>query len=250
MENGRSATCRIRPKRLQSGMNHQFPAWIAFDAVGTLITPTPSVSDVYWQIGRRHGSQLSVAALRERFHRAFSQPTAKDDLQTDEDREFAYWQRVMRDVLDDVDSPTECYAELYAAFADPQFWRVYDDVVPTLESLADQGVKLAVASNFDQRLLTLCDRMPELQAVSVRVVSSLVGWKKPSREFYTALATACECDPGDILMVGDTWESDVVAARNAGLRARMIDRENTRPEPDRLQRLTDLLPDGTIGHRS
>ena len=225
------------------------PPCIAFDAVGTLMTPHPSVADIYWRIGRKYGSGYSVAEIRQRFGVAFSQPTTADILQTDEDREYTFWQRVMRDVLDDVNSPSECYTELYDVFAEPQAWRIYDDVPRTLDVLADRGIKLAVASNFDRRLLTLCDQIPELQTISVRVVSSVIGWKKPSREFYTALASACETAPEEILMVGDTWESDVVAARNAGFQARMIDRENTRTEPDRLQRLTDLLSDDTIGHR-
>ncbi|WP_166826925.1 HAD-IA family hydrolase [Thalassoroseus pseudoceratinae] len=231
-------------------MNQELPSWIAFDAVGTLITPTPSVAEIYWQIGRRFGSRYSLADVQKRFARAFSQPSTDDELQTDEDREFAYWQRVMREVLDDIHSSIDCYRDLYDAFAEPQCWRVYDDVAPTLEALADRGVKLAVASNFDHRLLTLCEQIPALQPISVRVVSSIIGWKKPSSQFYRELANACGVAPADILMVGDTWETDVVPAREAGFQAKLIDRNASSPIPDHLRRLTELLPEGTIGHHS
>ena len=227
-------------------MNDHLPQCIAFDAVGTLITPMPSVADIYWQVGNRYASRYSIAELRERLRHAFSQPSHDDELHTNEDREYAYWQRVMREVLDDVESPTDCYRELYDIFADARFWRVYDDVASTLVELNERGIKLAVASNFDHRLLTLCDQIPELQPISVRVVSSIVGWKKPSPEFYVALASACDSAPSEILMIGDTWETDVVAARKAGLQAKLIDREATETTSDRLQRLTDLLPSGTI----
>ena len=63
-------------------MNDHLPQCIAFDAVGTLITPMPSVADIYWQVGNRYASRYSIAELRERFRHAFSQPSHDDELHT------------------------------------------------------------------------------------------------------------------------------------------------------------------------
>ena len=44
---------------------------IFFDAVGTLIHPTPPASVVYEAVGRRHGSRLGPEAIDLRFRTAF-----------------------------------------------------------------------------------------------------------------------------------------------------------------------------------
>ena len=52
--------------------------------------------------------------------------------------------------------PSRTFFEaLYARFARAGAWRVFDDVPPTLEALASRGLKLAVISNWDERLRPL-----------------------------------------------------------------------------------------------
>jgi len=44
---------------------------IAFDAVGTLISPVPSAGEVYYQAARRFGSRLTSDEIVRRFKQAF-----------------------------------------------------------------------------------------------------------------------------------------------------------------------------------
>jgi putative hydrolase of the HAD superfamily len=98
------------------------------------------------------------------------------------------------------------------------------DVEETLDALRARGLSVALASNFDARLHAVCAGHPALASVEVRVISSEVGWKKPSPQFFRALVERCAVRPEQILMIGDDRENDVDAARAAGLKAVHLDR--------------------------
>lgn len=220
------------------------PRWVAFDAVGTLLVPEPSVPVVYHAAGQRHGSRLDLAAVAERFSRVYRQranPELLDRLQTNENQERIWWQRVVREVFPDVGDPLALHADLHDHFARPDAWRLCDDAAATIQSLQMSGIQVALASNFDARLHAIGAGHPGLKWIEVRVVSSEVGWRKPAREFYTALALACGARLEEILMVGDDRDCDFNGAKAAGLSALLIDRRATSPSEDCLTSLTELV---------
>src|SRR5262249_51007770 len=76
------------------------------------------------------------------------------------------------------------FPELYEHFSKPEAWRVFDDVLPTLESLKAQGMKLCVISNWDERLRPLL-RVLELNSYFDAVaVSCDKGHPKPSPRIF------------------------------------------------------------------
>lgn len=216
--------------------------WIAFDAVGTLIRPEPAVGEIYHRVAQRHGSRLTLAEITARFKQAFHDsevgwavPTASSpngghsppyELTTSEELERERWLRIVKQVIDDVPDATPCFHELYAHFARPESWRCFADVGPALTRLKSAGYRIAVASNFDHRLHAVCDGMPELRDIECRVISALVGYRKPSRGFFNALLAATRCAPDHILMVGDDHENDILGARRAGMQAVFLDRRD------------------------
>ena len=141
--------------------------WIAFDAVGTLIYPDPPVAAVYAAAARRFGSRLTEEDIRRRFAEAFSQSEAEvlspvdwrrtDVLRTSEDRERRRWAEIVSRVIDDANDPAACFSELFNHFARTDSWRCYPDVAETLDRLAERGYRLAIVSNFDDRLNAICD---------------------------------------------------------------------------------------------
>jgi putative hydrolase of the HAD superfamily len=202
---------------------------IAFDAVGTLIYPEPSVADVYFAVAQRHGSRVTREETSRRFARALQSfehedGAGADRWATSEARERDRWTYVVAEVIDDVADVGACFDELFQHFARPSSWRCFPDVGDALTLLARQRCRLAVASNFDDRLNAICDRLPELQPLRLRAISSLVGHRKPSPQFYRALAEIAGCPPETILMVGDDFENDIRGARDAGCLAVALER--------------------------
>jgi putative hydrolase of the HAD superfamily len=228
---------------------------VAFDAVNTLIVPNPPVKVAYFQIAQKYGSRLSAEVIAERFQnafrhseeadrRSFEDKTALDSLTTSEARERQRWESIVRTVLDDVADPAGCFVELFDYFGRPGVWRCYPDVGATIALLHRRGIRTAIASNFDDRLNRVCDGLPELRPITVRAISSLVGYRKPSSEFYRSLVTMADCRPGELLMIGDDYENDVQGARRAGLAAIHLQRQLTAGENSisDLRQLPDLLP--------
>ena len=118
-------------------------------------------------------------------------------------------------------------------------WRCFDDVAPVLAAVRDAKLTIAVASNFDARLHTVCDGLPELRQIDVRVISSEVGYCKPSPQFYAELVGAIGVPADQILMVGDDHTNDVDGALAAGLRSVHLNRQGA-VGANSITRLFDL----------
>lgn len=199
---------------------------VVFDAVGTLIHPDPPAAEVYAAAGQRFGSRHDSATIRARFRAAFAHEEAADRTaghRTDGAREVRRWRAIVAAVLDDVADVDGCFRELFDHFARPAAWRCDSADVALLAELARRGLTLGVASNFDRRLHAVFDGLPGLAPVRVRVISAEVGWRKPAAEFFAAVVRAADCEPGEVLFVGDDFANDYEGATAAGLRAVLLD---------------------------
>lgn len=196
--------------------------WVVFDAVGTVIYPTPGVAEIYHRIGSQFGSTLSFEAVRARFKAAFANASRSEEAGTSEADEMAFWRAIVRETLPDVSDPHGCFRELFDHFGRPEAWACFDDVAPALTELQAQGYRLAVASNFDRRLHRLCDELGDgqpLRRFEQRVISSEVGYRKPAREFFTKMLDQLRASPHEVVLVGDDLTNDVEGARAVGIRA-------------------------------
>lgn len=236
-------------------MNPQSIRCIAFDVVGTLLFADPPVHMAYHRIGQKFGSQRDPVTVRQSFRDAMIRRNPAADGTNDilgdtvsahltsEEGETQFWRNVVGEVLPDVEDREGCFQALFDHFAQPSSWGCFMDVEEAVPVFAERGLTLALASNFDSRLHSVCSGHPTLQGISKRVVSSEVGYRKPSRQFFMILADTCECEPSEILMVGDDAEHDVRAAIDAGLQAVHLDRSGTLglPAISDLQELVDLM---------
>lgn len=199
--------------------------WVVFDAVGTLMYPCPGVPLAYHEIGRRYGSRLSEAEVRERLSVAFGSVGRPRGDRTSADDEQAWWRRVVAATLADVSDPEATFDSLWANFAAAQSWCLYGDVAAGVAAVAERGLRAAVASNFDARLEGILGGHAELDAVRPVLHAAGLGWRKPARQFFEAVCTELDCAPEALLYVGDDPQGDVAAARAAGMRALLLARD-------------------------
>ncbi len=163
---------------------------------------------------------------------------------TSERAEHERWRAIVAASLPDVTDLDACFTALWIHFGDFRHWTVYDDASLTLDRLRQGGMLTALASNFDSRLHRVCDGFDSTKAISVRFVSSEVGYRKPARQFFDAVLAGLRTRISDlaakeVLMVGDDRENDVGGARNAGFRAVRINRK-TEPNWDEVGSLHAL----------
>jgi putative hydrolase of the HAD superfamily len=219
---------------------------VFFDAVGTLLFPTPSAPAVYADTARRYGLALAPAEVRERFVAAYRREErldAQTDWATSEDRERDRWRRIVAETLAGASDPDACYRELFAHFARPAAWRVAADAADVLTALHRRGLALGLGSNYDERLWAVFEGFRELEPLRARVlISAAVGVRKPGAGFFHAAARAAGCRAEEILFVGDDLDNDYAGARAAGLAAVLLDPDGRHPQvPHRIRALAELL---------
>lgn len=215
--------------------------WIIFDSTGTLMTPDPEPADVYQATGKRLGSSLSLERVRTDLRAAMVRHFFGDtaNAPTSDQAEFLRWKRIVADALSDVEGEALeiAFESLWHHFASPETWRVYEDVIPTLDRLKSRGYSIAIASNFDGRLRTVMAGLGIDHCFDQVFVSSDLGWSKPNVRFYDTAAKRLDAsDRSRLLMIGDTPRGDVDAAQQAGWDARLLVR-------DRANALLELTAD-------
>jgi putative hydrolase of the HAD superfamily len=215
---------------------------VLFDAVGTLMYADPPVASVYQAVGRRFGSRLTVDEIRRRFHTALA---AEHRLQapTSELAERERWRRIVASTIDDVAEHQDAlFAKLWSHFAQPQSWRLFDDVAAVWQELDRRGYELGIASNFDQRLRSVVAGHEQLAGCQAVFISAEIGFLKPDERLFRAVERSLNLSPSEIALVGDDDVADFHGATHSGWRAIHLDRHNSAPGGDNtIHALTDLL---------
>ncbi len=104
-------------------------------------------------------------------------------------------------------------------------WRAFDDAAATIERALADGLRVGILTNGQLAVQTEKLRRTGLLRADVPVfASSELPAAKPDRRAYLTACTALGVAPDATVMVGDSLRHDVVGARAAGLRARLLDR--------------------------
>jgi putative hydrolase of the HAD superfamily len=208
---------------------------VTFDVGGTLIEPWPSAGHVYAEIAARHGSQsFSPEQLNARFKAAWR---ARQKFGHSRDE----WAQLVEEVFRGADPLNEnFFPELYEQFARREAWRIFDDVLPALDALAANNIKLAVISNWDERLRGLLKSFSLDRYFEALIISCEVGFPKPSPVIFEHAARKLGLSAHEMLHIGDSREMDVQGARAAGFHALQIHRTAQNTSRDALNSLTEL----------
>lgn len=87
-----------------------------------------------------------------------------------------------------------------------------------LQQLKAGGFTLGVVSNACGNAQALCDDLGYGPYLSAVIDSRLVGRAKPDPAIYEIALARLGLAPGDVMMVGDSYERDVVPAHGVGMR--------------------------------
>jgi putative hydrolase of the HAD superfamily len=209
---------------------------VTFDVGGTLIEPFLSIGQIYSEVAARHGVQVPAEVLNERFTAAWK---AKENF----GHSLNEWSNLVDATfagLTHLRPSKTFFPELYEEFATRRAWRIFEDSIPCLERLQQMGKRLAVISNWDERLRPLLDQLNLSRFFEVIVVSIEVGVPKPDEKIFKTAAARLNVDPTHILHVGDSPREDVTGARQAGFTGILIRRNQARVANEQIQSLLEL----------
>ena len=207
---------------------------VTFDAGGTLIDPWPSVGAVYASVARDFGLDCCPDTITAQFASAWKRRTP-----------FRYtreeWAEVVRHSFHGQGHVSPAlFNAIYDRFAEPDTWLIYSDVIPTLQALEKLGVKLAVISNWDNRLRFLLNKLGLATYFQHIVVSSEIDAHKPDPRIFLHTAELLNVPAEKILHVGDTPGEDIAGAHAVNAFACRIRRSGVEQAGD-IPRLTEIL---------
>lgn len=116
---------------------------------------------------------------------------------------------------------------------------LFDDVIPTLEQLAEAEIDLAICSNLAKPYGAIIDRLlPDFSFT--RILSYEVGYIKPDDGIYDAILNRTGHRKESILFIGDTLLADYEGPKLYGFRAFHLCRDQT-PKDNCIQSLNEIL---------
>lgn len=196
------------------------------------------MGDIYAEVLARHGVtrdgvSITAADVRRIFPVVWQEldcltPAGRDRFTSFHGGSRAFWARLIERLCELLEAKAPgpfAAAELYHRFARPEAWIVYPDVIPALDSLRALGLRLAVLSNFDERLPDLLTGLDLRRRVDLVVTSSELGIAKPNPRIFRQTLDRLGVEPGAALHVGDAQLEDVEGAQAAGMEAVLLDRD-------------------------
>jgi putative hydrolase of the HAD superfamily len=100
---------------------------------------------------------------------------------------------------------------------------VPDGLGAALDEARATGVKVAIVSNSEGMLDRLFADLGVLEHFDLVVDSGKVGVEKPDPRIFRMALDRFGASPDRALMLGDTYATDIVGARAAGIRAALVD---------------------------
>ena len=225
---------------------------VSFDVNGTLIH-SPRLSSIYAEVLLRHGLEVDADRLDGAIRLVWTE--FESALRTGEDRFSAsqggargFWSRFADRVCSHLEiEPASRFAkaELFDRFTQADAWVVYDDVFDALRRLEAAGRRMAVVSNWDDRLPKLLTNLGLLTYFETVVYSSQVGVEKPFPEIFLTLLDDLELEPESVLHIGDRKREDVEGALAVGMQAIQVGRQGQAELVQDLQPIAEVLTGGS-----
>jgi putative hydrolase of the HAD superfamily len=220
---------------------------ITFDATGTLFH-SPRLGEIYCEILGRHGIEVEARAARRLVREVWQELACRATPEQDRFTAHAggargWWLRFVERFAERLEVPVPsrfAAAELFARFARPDAWQLFPEVPEVLAELRDRGLKLAVISNWDERLPGVLAGLGIGELFSAIVYSAAVGVEKPDRRIFDHTLQLLGTSPERALHVGDREVEDCEGALAAGLSAALRLDRNGRKRGD-LRDLTGVL---------
>jgi putative hydrolase of the HAD superfamily len=206
---------------------------VTLDVGNTLLYCDPSPPEIYAEAFGRHGRPVPAEEVAPVFRDSWAEmqrrtPPGTDRYSSVRGGERAWWGQLLQLVLERLehDAAREpLLDDLYAAFSQPEIWRLFPEVWEALETLAGQGLRMAVISNWDSRLPEILDGLDLTRWFETVSVSVLEQVEKPSIAIFRRTLQRLGVTAGEAVHVGDSPREDYEGAARAGLHPVLIDRK-------------------------
>jgi putative hydrolase of the HAD superfamily len=232
-------------------MMKEKPVAVLFDMGSTLSLQMPTRENLLSQFLHDHGHERSPQDVRRAllagdtwWHRWNEQhPFGWADETKRKDMRQQYRDVFLESLgLASDDGLREPLADVWGTSIMRRHNALFPDALPTLRTLRERGLRLAIVSNWDSSLQSHCDDLGLTPLFETIVGSYAVGYEKPDPRIFQVALERMSLLPPQVVHVGDIYVSDVVGARRAGITPILLDRYDLQPDADclRIDSLDDI----------
>jgi putative hydrolase of the HAD superfamily len=197
---------------------------VFFDVDFTLIRPGPRfLGEGYAGTCASHGVQINAAAFDAAV--AGAADVLESAVQLYHDDLFVnYTSRIIKLMGGTGPGVALAAREIYDDWAQHHHFELYDEVPATLVALRARGLKLGLISNSHRCLKSFQSHFELEGLMSVTISSAEFGVMKPDPRIFQEAMDRMDVPASRAVMVGDSLAHDVIGARQAGMRAVLLDR--------------------------
>jgi len=215
---------------------------VLFDLGGTLVY-TPEISEIMKRMLEAKGILRSVEEINKAREEAETRIGGYKDLA---DLREEFWIKWNTEILKSIGIQKDL--EILATYIFESWWdyaeaRLYPEVTKVLQKLKERILKLGVITNgLKSDIDKLLPQVGLTDTFDVVVVIDSVGKMKPDKDIFLHALKKLNVKPHEALFIGDRIEEDYNGAKNAGIKALLIDRENKIEENiDKIQSLEEIF---------
>ena len=217
---------------------------VLFDAGGTLWYSCKTVPEIWQEVLSSQGYQLPVEQINKAWEKVrpllqiqmdtfetSGVPTKLEEIQRSLD---GFNRKILKD-LGITDKDDILIARLTNGFKSNA--ELYPETMRVLEELRTRGYRMSIVSNGVNQEST-AQYLGIARYFEAIIGSVHVGFKKPMPEIYHLALSRLGIGPEQAIMVGDTWEADVVGPEGVGIKGIHLNR-GEEPSP-RAEAIKDL----------
>lgn len=116
--------------------------------------------------------------------------------------------------------------------------KIFSDVIPALEELKNNYVIIAITAMPREFLTPKIKKLGKYFKYTFSAISDFKQLK--NADLYLKISQILKANPIEIVHIGDSWNSDYLAARKAGLNALYLDRNNIKKEKYIINNLREV----------
>ncbi|ESO06534.1 hypothetical protein HELRODRAFT_143846, partial [Helobdella robusta] len=198
---------------------------LTFDAVNTLIKVSPCPFKQYYEAAKQNGYPVAIEKISEAYGPTWKTLKLKYPNyglnQGIKSRQW--WEMFIKNVFDEAgytvpdDLMCKIVNQLYHNFGTNQSWKVINDVKKMLNDLKNAGFKLAVVSNFDERLPSVFKALNLYQYFDLLVNSRIAKSEKPDTKIFLYTLELANVRPEETVHIGDDYCEDFIPAQQIGI---------------------------------
>lgn len=203
---------------------------VFFDVDFTLIYPGPTFQgEGYARFCAAHGMSIEPARFGAAVRAASSILNEAQEHVYNDDIFIRYTGRIIEEMGGSGPRVEDAAREIYREWAACQHFFLYDDVTPALKTLAGRGLKIGLISNSHRSLASFETHFSLEGLIHGAVSSSEHGYLKPHPSIFEAALRLLDVEPGESMMVGDSYSHDIEGARAVGMRGVLVLRSPDEP---------------------